>query len=257
MEIYLYLIFFIFGITLGSFYNVLGFRVPLKQSIIKPGSHCQTCLKKLKWYELIPVLSFIIQKGKCRHCQSKLSFFYPFIELATGILFVVSYHSFGFTWELLISLILVSLLMIVIVADLTYLIIPDSFIIIPSILIFIIKIIDLGFLMALKQVGFGIISFLLMYSIMLLGNKIFQKESLGGADIKLMFISGLLFNPILSIVVIFLSSVIALPVSIIVLIKNKDHIIPFGPFIVIALLIVNFMKLNITDLFEKILNIWV
>lgn len=256
MQVYYYFVFFIFGICLGSFYNVLGMRIPNNESIINPKSHCTKCGHVLKWYELIPLLSFIIQKGKCRSCKTKLSLFYPFIELATGILFLISYYSFGFSLELVISLVLVSLFMVVIVSDLSYLIIPDSFIIIPSILILIVKIIQDGIINGLIQLGYGIICFIFMYLIMLLGNKLFKKESLGGADIKLMFLVGLTLDPMLAVMVIFLASIIALPISLFLLIKNNEHVIPFGPFIILGLLIVYFTKLNIIEIFNKILTIF-
>ena len=254
MNLYIYIMFFIFGLCLGSFYNVLGMRLPNGESIIKPKSHCPKCNHELSWYELIPVLSFLIQKGKCRNCHTKLSLFYPIIELSTGILFLISYHSFGFSIEILISLILVSLFMIVIVSDLSYLIIPDSFIFLPAILIFIIKIFQSGITNALIQLGYGGISFLMMYLVMLLGNFLFKKESLGGADIKLMFLVGLVLDPIRSIMVIFIASITALPVSLILLVKNKEHVIPYGPFIVFGLLTIYFTKLDLLEIFTKILN---
>lgn len=256
MEIYYYILFFVIGICLGSFYNVIGLRVPKGESIVKPKSHCMKCNHELKWYELIPVFSFIIQKGRCTCCKTKLSLFYPIIELATGLLFVVSFYSFGFSIDLIIALTLVSLFMVVIVSDLSYLIIPDSFIIIPSVIIFIVKIIQFGFIKGFIQFGYGFISFLIMYLIMVLGNKLFKKESLGGADIKLMFLVGLTLNPMFSIIVIFLASIIALPVSLFLLIKNKEHVIPFGPFLVLGLLIVYFTKLNIIEIFKNILTIF-
>ena len=92
-----------------------------------------------------------------------------------------------------------------------------------------------------------------MYLVMLLGNMLFKKESLGGADIKLMFLVGLSLNPFLLIIVVFLSAIIALPVSLILLVKNKEHVIPYGPFIMMGLLIVYFTKLSITEIFEKVL----
>ena len=145
--------------------------------------------------------------------------------------------------------------MLVIVSDINYLIIPDRFIVVSSIIIFIMKVLDQGLKNGLIQVGYGLLCFGLMYLVMLLGNFLFKKESLGGADIKLMFVVGLTLDPMLGIIVLFLSSIIALPVSLMVLIKNKEHVIPYGPFIVLALLIINFTKLNIREIFEKVLNI--
>ena len=144
--------------------------------------------------------------------------------------------------------------MLVIVTDLNYLIIPDRFIIVPSIIIFICKVLDKGIIDGLIQIGYGIICFIVMYLIMLLGNHIFKKESLGGADIKLMFLVGLTLDPMLAIIVLFLSSIIALPVSLIILLKNKEHVIPYGPFIVLGLLIVFYTKYDIRLIFEKLLT---
>ena len=108
------IIVFIYGLLLGSFYNVVGYRIPNNMSIVRPGSFCPKCHHSLKWYELIPVFSFLIQKGKCRKCGCKISLFYPTIELTTGILFLVSYLIFGFTIEFVIALLIVSFLVIVI-----------------------------------------------------------------------------------------------------------------------------------------------
>ena len=254
MKAFYYIMFFIIGTIFGSFYNVVGTRIPKGESISKPGSHCEYCNHYLLWYELIPIFSFIFLGGKCKNCKRKLSFFYPFSELATGLLFLVSYHSFGISLDLVLSLTLVSTFIIIIVSDLTYLMIPDRFIVIPSLIILIITFIQKGLVSSLIQIGYGIFAFSLMYLIMLLGNKLFKKESLGGADIKLMFLVGLVLDPMLSIVVIFLASFIALPVSLFLLLKNNEHIIPYGPFLMIGLLIVYFTKLTIVDIFNKILT---
>ena len=243
------------GTILGSFFNVLGMRIPRKEDVLFSRSHCENCNHILKWYELIPIISFIIQKGKCRECQTKLSYFYPFSEFFLGILFLVSYYSFGFSYELIIALTLSSTFILVMVSDLNYLLIPDRFIIIPSIIIFLVTILNKGIMESLIQIGYGIISFSFMYLVMLLGNFIFKKESLGGADIKLMFLVGLSLSPLLSVVVILLESIIALPVSIFLLMKNKEHVIPYGPFLMVGLLIVYFTKMNIEEIFIKILGL--
>jgi len=256
MEVFYYIMFFIIGTCFGSFYNLCGLRIPKGKSINKPNSHCDNCNHSLKWYELIPIFSYIFLKGKCKNCKTKLSLLYPFTEIATGLLFLVSFHSFGFSLDLIISLTLVSTFILIIVSDLNYLLIPDRFIIIPSIIIFIVSIINIGIVDSLIQLGYGIISFIIMYIIMLLGNKLFGKESLGGADIKLMFLVGLVLNPMLSIIVIFLASFIALPVSMYLLFKNKEHVVPYGPFLMIGLLIVYFLKMDIIEIFNHVLDLF-
>lgn len=245
MTFYLVL-FFILGAVMGSFYHVVGYRLPKGESIIRPKhSYCNNCGKKLSWYELIPIISYIIQLGKCRSCHQKISVFHPFIEIVTGALFTVSFYSFGFSYELIISLTLVSLFSIVIVSDLNYMIIPDEVTFTSAIIIIIINFLNLGLKDGLLQLGSGVLTFFIMYLIMLLGNLIFKKETLGGADIKLMFISGLVLHPVLGIFVIFIASCIALPISIIIYITNKEHMIPFGPFIVASILLLFLFKIDL------------
>lgn len=244
--VYNLILFFILGTVFGSFYNVVGFRLPKNESVTKPKhSYCPNCHSRLKWYELVPVLSYLFQLGKCRHCHHKISIFYPTIELLTGILFAVSFYSFGYSYELIISLTLVSLFSIVIVSDVNYLIIPDEVTLVAAISIIISRFLINGFIDGLMYIGWGILLFVIMYLFMLLGNFLFKKESLGGADIKLMFVSGLALGPVLGFLVIFLSSVIALPVSLIIYLVDREHVIPFGPFIVAAMLILFLLKIDV------------
>lgn len=254
MNILYLIMFFILGTVFGSFFNVLAIRIPKKESIIRPGSHCEKCGHKLKWYELIPILSFIFQKGKCTSCKTQLSLLYPFSELALGLLFMISYYSFGFSYELIISIILSSVMILVTVSDLTYLMIPDRFIFIPIILVLIIKLIFLGMKAFLLSIFSGFLCFLIMYLIMKFGEFIFKKECLGGADVKLMILSGVTLEPFLSLLVIIIASFIALPVSLLLLFKHKENIIPFGPFLVIGILIIFFLKLDTMSIVEFLLG---
>ena len=250
IEIMWLISFFVIGCLIGSFYNVVGLRIPNNESIVYPNSHCTRCGHELKWYELIPIFSYLFLGGKCRNCKEKISIMYPLIELFTGIIFAVSYYSFGFSYDLLIALVISSLLILVIVSDINYLIIPDSFIVISAILIIVIKFFESGFFGGFISIGYGVISFLMLYLVMIIGNKLFKKECLGGADIKLFFVVGLLFPPLVSMLVLVISCFIALPVSLILYFKNKENIIPFGPFIVISMLLVFFLKLD----FQKIMD---
>ena len=246
--------FFWTGAILGSFYNVLGVRIPNNESIIAPRSHCDKCNHTLKWYELIPILSFIIQKGKCRNCGVNLSYLYPFSEIFCGPLFALSYYSFGFSWNLIIALAVSSLLIVVTVSDLNYMIIPNRFIVIPSIIILLVKLFAFGYLEFFYSILNGLFAFLMMFFIMKFGSYVFKKEALGGADVKLMFVVGICLHPFLSLVVIVIASIIALPISLLLLYKSKENIIPFGPFIVIGLLIVLFTKYSALDVVRLLLR---
>ena len=254
MRIMYVIMFFILGLVFGSFYNVLGLRIPNKESIIKPSSHCEKCGHILSWYELIPIFSYLFLKGRCRNCKTKLSILYPLSELFCGILFAISFYSFGFSYNLLIALILSSVMIVVMVSDLTYMIIPDRFIIIPSILILLIKLIFAGPREFLFSLLGGILSFLIMFMIMKFGELLFKKESLGGADVKLMFLAGITIEPFLCLLVIIVGSFIALPVSLFLLIRNKEHIIPFGPFLTIGMLIMFFTKYNSREIIDFLLQ---
>ena len=97
------LLFFALGTIFGSFYNVVAYRLPKGESIIYPSSHCPNCNHQLKPLELIPILSYILQKGKCINCKSKISIFYPISEIICGLLFMICYLSFGFSLELIIN----------------------------------------------------------------------------------------------------------------------------------------------------------
>lgn len=228
----------IMGTIFGSFYNVVGYRIPNGLSIVKPGSFCPKCNHSLKWYELIPVFSYLFQQGKCRNCKERISIIYPMVEITTGILFAVSYYVFGFSYELILALIVSSFLVIVIVSDINYLIIPDEVTFFFCLLLFLIRLIIDGFEASIFTLGYGLILFGIMYLIMILGNWFFKKESMGGGDVKLMFFVGMATGPILGIFSIFLSSVIALPLSLMVYLKDRDNVIPFGPFILIATFII-------------------
>lgn len=248
METIFIIIFFILGAIMGSFYHVVATRLSNDESIIKPGSHCPRCNYSLKWYDNIPILSYILLKGKCRNCHSRIPISYWIVELVTGLLFSVCYHSFDLTIELLIALVFTSSLVIVIVSDIEYMIILDEVLLFSTLLIIIIYIFGIGFEQAAYHIYSGIGAFIAMYSLKILGDKAFKKESLGGGDIKLMFLFGLVLGFPMSICTIFLATFIAFPIAIIILFSNKENIIPFGPFLSMAAILILVSKINLTDI---------
>src|SRR5699024_7213420 len=126
MELFFTLIFFLFGAVFGSFYNVVGLRGPNQETFVNDRSYCPHCKKTLSWYELIPIVSFVIQNGRCRQCKQKISAIYPFVELLTGSLFALSFLYVGFEWELVTALLFVSMFMIILVSDLKYMVIQNK-----------------------------------------------------------------------------------------------------------------------------------
>ena len=244
MELFYLILFFIIGTYMGSFYTVVGLRLPRGESFLISRSKCDQCKHELSLLEMIPIISYFLLGRKCRYCKSKIDSLSTYIEFFTGILFAVSYYSFSFTPELLIALGIVSLLIIVIVTDLQYLIIPDSLLIFFSIYFIIVRLITNGLKNTLAHIIIGIFLFLVMYLIMIIGNKIFKKESMGGGDVKLMFLFGLVLDPLLGTLSIFLGSLFALPMSLFLYYSDDEKVIPFGPFLLMALAFMYFAKID-------------
>lgn len=246
---------FIVGIVFGSFYNVVGLRLPKGESLIKPGSHCPNCNHKLSWYENIPLLSYIFLKGKCKNCKCHISVMYPLVEFLTGILFLISFRLFGISANFFMGIVLSSLVVIIFVSDSKYMIILDSPLIISSILVLIIKYYYFGFDVVWKSLLSGLFVFIMMYLLMILGNYLFKRESLGGGDIKLSFVAGLALGPAMGMLYICLAAFLALPYAIYVMIKNKESMLPFGPFLATSMLLIFYNMDFFTRFIETILNL--
>jgi len=236
--------FFIYGLVFGSFYNVVGLRVPEGESIVRPPSHCPNCNRRLTVLDLIPVFSYLFLRGECRGCGSKISFIYPMMELITGILFALAFWHFGWSWELAVALLFYSLLVVLTVSDLAYMLIPDKFLLffgIPLVILRIIEPLDpwwdsyLG-----AAVGF---SLLLLIAIV-------SRGGMGGGDIKLFLVIGIVLGTINSLVVLAIASVIGLIFGLISLRLSKrgrKTPIPFGPSIAIAAVIVHLYGEQLID----------
>src|SRR5690625_3649547 len=125
-DLYWIFIFFTVGIIFGSFFNVVGLRLPKQIPFHSGRSYCPSCKKQLYWYELIPVVSYMLQRGKCNGCKTTISPLYPIIEISTGILFAFSYTTFGFHVDFVIALLLISMLIIIFVTDIAYMLIPNK-----------------------------------------------------------------------------------------------------------------------------------
>ena len=252
MYIYLLILFFIVGTIFGSFYNVVGYRVPKGESLLYPSSHCTKCNHKLAPLELIPIFSFLFLGGKCHKCKEKISCFYPIFEFLSGIAFMLSYMVFGISIDCLLSIVFISMLLIIIVSDYQTMIIPDEILIVFSILILVIKYAIGGFSLVGTSILNGLGSFVFMFVLKLFGDFIFKKESMGGGDIKLLGVYGLVLGFPMSMVSVFLSAFIGLPVSLILLKKNKSHEIPFGPFLAVSAIIIWFTRLDFNTLINLI-----
>ncbi|QBK25741.1 prepilin peptidase [Ureibacillus thermophilus] len=236
--------FFLFGIALGSFYNVVGLRIPNHASIIAPPSHCPHCQRKLSAIDLIPVLSYILLRGKCRTCGAKISPIYIITELIAGLLFVWSYHQLGFSIELFVALFFFSLLLIIVVSDLQYMLIPDK------VLLFFLPFLLIGRIASPLEPWWdallgGVVGFAILFVI-----AVISKGGMGGGDIKLFFLIGLVLGTVKTLLTLFVASVIGMIIGIIVLKVRKQGRktpVPFGPSIAIASCIVYFYGDSIID----------
>ena len=255
LKIFYTVVIFIFGLLFGSFFIVVGWRVPKGLSIVKPGSFCPKCKHKLRWYELIPVFSYLIQGGKCRSCKARIAPFYTITELFTGILFALSYWFLGFSFEFIIAVITASFFSIVLVSDINFLIIPDQFTLIISAIVVILRLVLVGAEDAIFSLIYGIGAFVIMYLLMILGNFILKKESLGGGDIKLMGLIGVTVGFIPSLICLFISSVFGLIFSLLAKSDDKTHIIPFGPFLLFSALLCFYFAEPLKYFIEEILKI--
>ena len=262
---YLYiLLFFILGVMVSYLVEILGYRLPLKDNLFKPG-YCDKCSHTLKFYEKIPIISFIMQRGRCNYCHQKISLIYIIHELASGILFSLTYLSFyneeyNFI-SIIFGLFFVTSLIIVCFSDFKYMIISDEVLIVASVVIVILKIyigfkyeeilnfMDLGYYI-IDMVIDALVLYLLMFAIKKIGDFVFKKESLGKGDLKLMAYIAIVLGTKLSIVTIFIASFVALPFAIISNLKKDKLMLPFGPFLAIGAMILFLTRVDFNSLLE-------
>ena len=228
------IILLVYGLILGSFYNVVGLRVPAGKSFVYPGSHCPSCGHKLGAMELIPVLSYFIQKGKCRGCGSRISPIYPSIEFLTGVLFATVPLVVGWNYELIIALTLISLFIIIFVSDLAYMIIPDKVLLVFA-GIFLLERIFIPLTPWWDSLVGGAIGFVLLLVIALV-----SKGGMGGGDIKLFAIIGFVVGTKTLLLSFFFSTLLGAVIGLLAMafgLVKKGKPIPFGPFIAVGTLI--------------------
>lgn len=235
------LLFFLFGTVIGSFLNVLVDRIPRNESVIKSRSHCEHCRHKLAWYDLIPVFSYIFLGGKCRYCQKHIGYYYPFVEVLTGVLFVMTLLfavpdislllalDSRTVLDLLYYLFLISCLIVVVFTDMKYGIIP--FKIAGAALI-------VAFLYALfsPYLLSHILSAIATFGLFLFLFLITRGKGLGFGDVVYAFLMGLVLGYPKIIVGLYIAFLTGAIISLILVWTGKKKLkggsIPFGPFLV-------------------------
>lgn len=247
MTILIYIFLFIIGSVFASFIHLYVTRTLSGESIIKPRSHCQNCNHQLKWYELIPVISYIVNHGKCSKCNAKIGIDSLIVEILLGLLFVVVYIRYGISYETLLGFIIACTLVAVSLSDFKEMIILDSTLIVSIIVTYLITFLSLGLRGIYKSFLYGIFAFVLLFVVKVLGDAVFKRESLGGGDIKLSFLMGsiLPYNLFLSSMI--LGSMVALPYALVLTKNSENKELPFGPFLLLGLFIVFLFKNDIMN----------
>lgn len=235
----MYILIFILGIIIGSFLNVCIYRIPREESLAYPSSHCTYCSHPLKWYDLVPIFSFLSLRGRCRYCGEIISPQYPIVELLNGIIYLLAFYHFGLSIDFVFYSFLVSILIVISFIDYYHHIIPDGLIliilsssIIYKALIYFVYKMPLSFSDSISSfIGAGI----LFIIIALVSN-----GGMGGGDIKLIAVLGFILGLKKTILNTLLSFLIGAVISVFLLLsgkKGRKDAIPFGPFINISFLI--------------------
>ena len=248
----------LFGAVIGSFLNVCIYRIPEERSILKPGSACPNCSSTIRFYDNIPVLSYLVLKGKCRSCDQIISPRYPMVELLTAGFTSAAAAVFGITPLGGIYLILIYVLIVITVIDLDHMIIPDTLVglgLITGITAILLGAIDIGW----KDAFMGAFIFGgFLYVVALVGKIIFKKEAMGMGDVKLGIMMGLFLGWKMSIMSLYVSFLVASFVGLATLVTGKlkkGDRIPFGPFLAIGTILVMFFGQAILELYISVITI--
>ena len=236
------IIIFIIGLVIGSFSNVCIYRIPRHESVISPGSHCPNCGKPVRPIDNIPVLSYLLLMGKCHYCGKNISLQYPFVELLTGLLYLLIFLTFDLTIDTLAYIMLASVLIIITFIDLKESIIPD---------ILSLPMIGIGFIFSFFLSKITYIDSLLgiltgggsLLIIAIMGSFLFKKEAMGGGDIKLAAMIGAFLGWKLTLLTLFIGFFAGAIIGTIFMImkqKKENEAIPFGPFIALGSIIALF-----------------
>lgn len=229
----------VFGLVIGSFLNVCIYRIPRGQSVAFPGSACPRCGTRLKAADLIPVISFLLLKGRCRYCAAPISWRYPLVEALTALLMWLIYRVYGMTFLWAYYSFIISVLVAVSFIDIDYQEIPNGLVL---------ALMAVGLVGSVGGVGPGLLDSLygslvgggLLFIVALVSSLLLKKEGMGGGDVKLMAAIGWCLGWRLTVVVLILSIYIGGITSLLLLgfkVKSRGDYIPYGPFIAISTVI--------------------
>lgn len=259
MSIFYFILIFLFGLSVGSFLNVVVLRFDNFESIIKGRSHCPHCKKILKWYELIPFFSYLLLAGRCFSCKKNISIQYPIVELLTGLVFLGIFYYYGFSWATLILMVIFSLLILIGAYDAVFGEIPD--ILSYSAIFLVVFWVIFGFASSGGwrigelwlpyiyglAVGAGFFGLLVLVS---------KQKWMGLGDVFIGAIMGIFLGFPFVLVALFLAFVLGAIFSLILMLFKKKSLkdtVPFGPFLILATIIAFFWGEKIIEMYWTIL----
>lgn len=232
---------FLLGLAGGSFLNVLIHRLPRGESIVRPGSHCPKCKCPVAWFDNIPLASFLLLRGKCRNCRARIPLRYPLVELASGLIWYWTWKGSGGSPYFWIDVAFLSILLVVCVTDLETGLIPDRMTL-PGAVVGLaasfvyphLHLTSVGWTAILRSL-FGLIAGgALIFLTGALGNWFFQKETLGGGDVKFLAMAGSFLGWEKVMLTFFTAPLLALPFGLYLRWVEKEETIPYGPFLAMA-----------------------
>ena len=228
----LYIVIFIYGIVIGSFLNVCIYRIPKKESIVTVRSHCMNCGYQLKWYDLVPIFSYICLGGKCRKCKQRISVQYPLVELLNGALYCIIFAEYGLSVDALLYALLASALIVLSVIDFRTYEIP------PGINLFILA---LGLVRIVTDYAAWldyVVGFFAVSMFLYLIYWVTKGRGIGGGDIKLMAVCGLILGWKQNVLAFVLGCIIGSVIHIVRMkVSGQGHVLAFGPYLSIGVII--------------------
>jgi len=248
-QVFIFMVVFLTGLVVGSFLNCVIYRLNTKESFLFSRSHCPKCHHILKWYDLIPILSFIIVKGKCRYCQKKISWQYPLVEIFTGLIFLLLVTCHLSLVTLIYYIVVSSLLIVIFVYDLKHYIIPDK-IIYPAIITALIFNFQFSIFNSSILSGLGAAGFFFLFWLISRG------RWMGFGDVKLGFFMGLFLSWPNILVALFSAFFIGAIIGIGLIALGKKTLksqVPFAPFLVIGTFIALFWGQNLINWYINLL----
>jgi prepilin signal peptidase PulO-like enzyme (type II secretory pathway) len=230
-------IFFLVGISVGSFLNVCAYRIPRGMSVASPGSFCPMCKHTLGWLELVPIASFFVQRGKCKHCSAPISWRYPVVEAISGSLVVFTFLKYGMTEQFILIAVFLLFMLLICIIDWEHLRIPNIMIIVGLTLGIILKSV-IEPTQILDAIGGSVLAAGSIALIRFTGNTIFKKETMGLGDVKLAAVIGLFLGIGYFLLAVWIAAVLGVMYGVVKKILRANdpdsNKIPFGSFLAAA-----------------------